>query len=91
MRHPSSLSGFLFHYCQFTFRAKSSLFALVKAIGTPLRIDDGTSDLCWPSEVRVCIEVNLEYQLSDWIWIERKKHDGCWQTIFYYKKPKYCF
>jgi hypothetical protein len=73
------------------FRAKSSLFALAKAIGVPLRIDEATSDLRRPSEARVCIEVNLEYKLPDRIWIEREKRGGYWQTVLYDKKPDYCF
>lgn len=40
------------------FRAKNSLFALAKAIGTPIRINEATSDLHRLSEA---IEVNMEY------------------------------
>lgn len=37
------------------FRAKSYLYAIAKAIGLPLPIDEATSNLRRPSEARVCV------------------------------------
>lgn len=47
------------------FQAKSSLFTLANFIGVPLRIDEATSNVRWSSEVRVYIEVDLEYKLPN--------------------------
>ncbi|XP_022866206.1 uncharacterized protein LOC111386010 [Olea europaea var. sylvestris] len=72
-------------------RAKGFLFALSRAIGMPLRIDEATTDLRRPSEARVCIEVNLEHKLPDRVWIERAGNRGFWQTVIYEKRPIFCF
>jgi hypothetical protein len=73
------------------FRDKSALFAIAKAIGLPLRIDEATSDLRRPSEARVCVEIDLECRLPDRVWIEREKWGGYWQPVVYDKVPYFCF
>lgn len=57
----------------------------------PLYIDEATSDLRRPSEDRVCVEVNLDYDLPDRIWIERENHGRYWQEVIYEKKPKFYY
>ncbi|XP_022853766.1 uncharacterized protein LOC111375197 [Olea europaea var. sylvestris] len=73
------------------FRAKSSLYAITKAIGLPLRIDEATSDLRRPSDARVRVEVNLDYDLPDRVWIEREKIGGYWQQVIYDQKPEFYY
>lgn len=52
---------------------ESILFALAKAIGVSLHIDEATFNLRWLSKAWVCIKVNLDCKLSDRIWMEREK------------------
>ncbi|KAL2500198.1 Uncharacterized protein Adt_25748 [Abeliophyllum distichum] len=71
-------------------RAKEFLFALSKLVGVPLRIDEATADLLRPSEVRVCVEVNLEHKLPDRVWIERGESRSFWQPVVYEQLPHFC-
>lgn len=71
--------------------AKSSLYANAKAISLLFRIDKAASNLRRPNETIVCVEINLDYDLSEKIWIEWEKLNGCWQAVLYDKKSKLCY
>ncbi|KAL2534391.1 Uncharacterized protein Adt_07742 [Abeliophyllum distichum] len=71
-------------------RSKGVIFSLAKIVGIPLHIDEATADLLRPSQARVCMEVNLEHKLPEWIWIDRDDGRSFWQTVVYEKPPLFC-
>lgn len=59
-------------------------------MGLLLHIDEATFDLRRLSEARVWVEVNLDYDLPERIWIKKEKLSGYWQAILY-EKLKFCY
>ncbi|KAL2518179.1 Uncharacterized protein Adt_14426 [Abeliophyllum distichum] len=72
------LYGYLFLYCLFNYVQRNFYLLYLKLWGMPLRIDEATADLLRPSEVRVCVDVNLEYKLPDRIRIDRGASRSFW-------------
>ncbi|XP_071933172.1 uncharacterized protein [Coffea arabica] len=68
---------------------KGPLFSIARLLGEPLKIDASTASLNRPSVARFCVEVNLQQELPDKVWIGNGA-SGFWQAVEYENLPGYC-
>ena len=71
------------------FFSKGPLFSIARLIGEPIKLDASTASLTRPSVARFCVEVNLQEELPENVWIGNG-HPGFWQHVEYENLPAYC-
>ena len=69
--------------------SKEPLFSIARLIGDPLKIDASTATLSRFGVSRFCVEVNLQGELLEKIWIGQGS-SGFWQQIEYENLLIYC-
>ncbi|KAL0454988.1 UNVERIFIED_CONTAM: hypothetical protein Slati_0838000 [Sesamum latifolium] len=68
---------------------KKPLFGIVSLIGSPLKLDEATTDGFKPSVARVCVEIDLMKPRSEKLWI-RTDNKYFAHQVTYERCPKYC-
>ncbi|XP_071922584.1 uncharacterized protein [Coffea arabica] len=69
---------------------KECLFSIVACLGWPLCVDTATAMGSRPSVARVCVEVDLQRELPERVWISVGDRMGFWQVLMAENLPKYC-